>query len=296
MTNAGWWLAPGHWPLDPDVLVGLLLAAVLYRAGAARLGALAPARSRQAAYFAGLFVIFAAIQSPLDLATERSFSLHMVQHMLLLLVVPPLVVLGDPVRTARAALPVRLLRLERAVRSAPVVRAVVDVAGRPASTLVLFTAVLWGWHLPVLYDMALRIPVVHELEHAMDLGVGLLYWSVIVGMVTADDARLNRLPYLLGGVLACWVLGIVLTFATVPLYPPYLAVSGSVSATLAGQQLGAAIMWAPSMVPFDIAGAVLVQRWLAADERRAVLSAGVAPVGEAPTPPLSRLPDEPQLG
>lgn len=302
MTNVGWWLAPGHWPLEADVLVGLLLAAVVYRVGAARLGALAPARPRQAAYFAGLLVMFAAIQSPLDLATELSFSLHMVQHMLLLLVVPPLVVLGDPVRTGRAALPVRLLRAERSLRSAPVCRVLVDLARRPAITLVVFAAVLWGWHLPVLYDTALRIPVVHELEHAMDLGAGLLYWSVLVGMVTADDARLNRLPYLLGGVLACWVLGIVLTFATVPLYPPYLAASGSVSATLAGQQLGAAIMWAPSMVPFDIAGAVLVQRWLAADERRATmtsrdaLGAGVAPAGETRTPQLSRSPDEPQLG
>jgi len=274
VTADRWWLS---WSLDPDLVVALVLGAGCYVAGVRRLAG-GPVRvppGRRIAFGAGWLSIVVALVSPLDNAAGSSFAAHMVQHMVLLLVAPPLLLLGATASVVLAGLP------------SPVGRTVASggqrlAAGRlgrqirsrwgPRTALALFVAVLWLWHLPAAYDWALRQQLVHEAEHGSYLLAGLAYWHWVIAALDRrlpSGLLLRRLGYVAVGLLGCWLLGVVLGLAVHPLYHGYLAGGRSQAAVLADQQLGAGIMWAPGMVPFDIAGAVLVQRWLACDARAA---------------------------
>lgn len=207
---------------------------------------------RVVSFVVGLVAIAVAL-SPFaqDLAARR-FSAHMTQHMVLLMVAPPLLVYGRP------ALAI-LMGLSRGTRSA--VRtletrlgSVLRVVGHPALVWAAFTGVIWLWHLPRLYQGALSSPSVHGLEHVMFLAVGLTFWGTIIGAGTRRRvsyagavalAFLTMLP-------SVW-LAMILSFSPRVVYPVY--------GSLADQQLAGAIMWAPMAVSTMVVIAVLVLRW-----------------------------------
>jgi putative membrane protein len=243
---------------------GLVVAGVLYWLGGRT--AVTGRRWRGAAFYAGLVTLLVAIDSPVDTAADRHFWVHMTQHVLLMMVAPPLLLLGRPWP--------RLIRpLPRAVRL-PLARSVLAgtalaparTAGRflasPLPAFVLFNATLLLWHVPALYDLTLRNGTVHELEHTLFLGTGLLLWVHLLPSTRPQLSDAWRAAYATGALLVSWLLAIVLGLATHPLYSAY--------PSLTDQQLAAGVMWVPGSVPFCVAVFVAAYRWLdpAAGTRR----------------------------
>ena len=301
----GTWLEVWNWPFEVQVMLPLVLAVAAFARGGARAGGPRRAhdRWRAASFYTAVAVLVFAVQSPMDAFSERSFAWHMVQHMLLLLAVPPLAVAGQPWGRLWAGLPSAVRRgVEQAVgalvgsspRSVERSRAGIrSLVGNSRLMLGVFAAYLWAMHLPVVFDAALRSGTIHDLEHLGYLVVGTLYWARAIPSAPFPPrlAPLPRVGYLLGGLVACWVLGVVLTFASSPLYTPYLHVVGATySGVMSSQVTGGAIMWAPSMIPFDILFALSVQGWLADSARADSESSG------APFDAGAGAPAEPGMG
>jgi putative membrane protein len=256
--------------MGADDLPGLLavLAAVLYVRGLRRppQGSAAAwdergARLRATAFVAGLAVVVAALSSPFDGAADRLLWAHMAQHVLLVVVAPPLVVLGAPWVPLWLGLPLGVRRplarwLVRS-RSARPLRAAVSVLTTPLGAFALFNLDLLVWHAPALYDLTLRNQAVHDLEHALFLTTGLLFWAQLLPSWPLHR-RLDfggRLVYALGASLASWLLAVVLAFYPTPIYPAYADLAsrpGGVSA-LGDQRLAAGVMWVPGSIPFALA-------------------------------------------
>ena len=257
-----------------------LLAFVLHLLGERRAVALTGrprdrrARSRALTFYAGLATILVALQSPLDALAAKLFWAHMIQHLLLLTVAAPLIVLGNPWMSIWRPLPLRLRRaLARTVVRSPYFappRALLGVLARPAGAWLAFNLSLLLWHLPGPYDLTLRNIDVHVLEHSTFLLFGILFWAQVIGASPASSALAYswRIAYVAGAMLTNVGLSMYLAFAQHPLYSPYAVLAhrpGGISA-LADQQIGAGIMWAAGDIPFAIAVALLLHRWLVEQE------------------------------
>jgi cytochrome c oxidase assembly factor CtaG len=200
--------------------------------------------------------------------------------MLILTVAPPLILLGRPWVTIARVLPLEVRRavargLALGAWSTPL-RAAARQLTRPTAALVLFLGTLVAWHLPALYDATLRSSAVHELEHALFLAAGLLFWSQLIDS-PPFQSRLGFGPRTLYATLAMALgsgIGLVLAFASSPLYSGYADLGsrpGGISA-LADQHLAGGIMWVPGSISFTAAIVLFAYRWLgetARDGRRA---------------------------
>lgn len=201
---------------------------------------------------AGGLVLVAALASPLRSTAGEDVGAHMVQHLLLMSVAAPLLALaaGDPIR---------LLPWPRARRW---------VLGRgsamAAGAGLVYAVVLWGWHLPVLYDAAVDHDVVHAAEHLTMLGAGVAWWSVVLA-AGRGVSHVASFALVVPTAIHSAVLGAVLTFAPRPLYDGGAA---SPADALAAQQLAGTLMWGIGGVPFMAAAAVLVATWLRRSEAR----------------------------
>src|SRR3954454_5714583 len=207
---------------------------------------------RGAFLLAGWIVVGVALSPPLDAVADENLPWHMLQHMLLLAVAPPLFVLGEPVRVAFDLLPPRgAQRLARALR-----RRAPSALLNPAVALALFFGIVLGTHVPVVFDTALKSDPLHALEHLSYLLAGLLLWSAAIG---ADPARkpfslVGLTGLLTAAMVPMLALGVALATASGVVYSPYAATSGAAIA-LGQQETAATAMWAGD-IPF-IAALVL---------------------------------------
>jgi putative membrane protein len=266
---------PGLWEWSFNLpLVLILVLAVLYRIGERRThtpqAAAGAQRLRSACFYTGLAVLAIALCSPLDQLSEQLFWAHMVQHVLLLLVAAPLIVLARPwVRLWRClALQARrwLARgLVQGRRTAPL-RLLSRTLGSPVPSFLLFSGVLLAWHIPALFDATLRSEALHALEHTLFFSTALMFWKQVI---PSPPLRLRlgapqRVLYVVGAMIVSWALAVVLALAPHPLYDHYaheLARPGGISA-IADQQIAAGIMWVPGSITFVIVIFVYVHRWL----------------------------------
>lgn len=265
------------WPIEPP-LFAIAAAALLYALG---LGAgRTRAWLKETVFFgAGLLALVLAYGSPLVALGQELFWAHMTQHMLVLAVAPPLLLLGRPWATMAQGLPLAVRRpvprgFARGAWSAPL-RAVARKLAGPTPALILFTGTLAAWHLPALFNATLRSPFLHELEHGLFLATGLLYWSQLIDS-PPFRSRLRsgqRALYATVGMAVGSVLGLTLAFAPSPLYSDYadlVSRPGGISA-LADQHLAGGIMWVPGSISFTAAIVFFAYRWLeetAKDDRR----------------------------
>jgi putative membrane protein len=235
-------------------------------------------RLRALSFYGGLATIMIALESPLDALAEKLFWAHMIQHLLLFAVAAPLIVLAHPWMSIWRPLPLRLRRaLARTAMRSPYLaplRALFRVLAQPAGAWLAFNLNLLFWHLPGPYDLTLRNIDVHVLEHATFLLFGILFWAQVIGASPATKALsyTHRIGYVGAAMLTNVGLSIYLAFAQHPLYSPYAMLAhrpGGISA-LADQQIGAGIMWTAGDLPFAIAIALLVARWLAEQETKAI--------------------------
>jgi putative membrane protein len=265
------------WVWDPFVLIGLVVAAAVYARGLRtywrRVGTGRGVRVWQAAAYAcGLAALVLALVSPLDALAEALFAAHMVQHLVLLLVAAPLLVLGAPLVPALWALRrARRLALGRWWRGARSVRAAWRALSQPGLVWALYAATLWLWHLPALYQAALASAPTHALEHATLLGSALLFWWT--ALHAGRPGRLGRgldVLYVFTAGLQSGLLGILLTFARTPWYPAYAPGEAAWGLTpLEDQQLAGLLMWVPGGVVHLLAALALFVGWLDAAEREA---------------------------
>ena len=251
-------MAIGVGSLHPEVILAAAAAAALYAWAMRR----TPATRGQAACFVGsLVTLLVALNGPLhDLSDWYLFSAHMVQHLLLTLVVPPLLLLGLPTAMADALL--------RPVLARRVTAAVARTVTRPLPAFALYGVGLIGWHLPAPYNAALEIHGWHVVEHLVLLVTAVLGWWPVL----SPSRALPPLPYA-AQLLYLFVFGMpmtvvasMITGAEQVLYPFYEAAPRIVDLTpLADQRLGGIIMWVPSgLIPLA-AFTVVYFRWVAAE-------------------------------
>jgi putative membrane protein len=266
----------GGWYAEPVPLVAAAAAVLIYDSGSRRLATTqperAPTRTQKACLAAGIALILVALLSPLDDFALQLQWVHMVQHLVLLVVAPPLIVLARPWDTGMAAFGTRLHH----VLSAPE-RLLSTHARRGAASIaavVAFVAVLWVWHVPALYNLTLRDEAVHNLEHTAFLAVGLLFWTAALPRSDAVAAlgMIGRSVVVLTGLVGSWLLAVYIGYAPTVLYA--YSGSGGLTAT-ADQQIAAGVMWVPASVPFLIVLIWLGARWFENDARAAAAEAGL---------------------
>lgn len=249
---------------------GVLVAALLYWLGGRRRVS-APRHGRTVAFALGLLAIVAAVDSPIDSLAARLFLAHMVQHVLLISVAPPLFVLAAPWTRMWQPLPLRFRRtVARAVVLGPRahwLRRTAHAVSHPLAAWSLASATLVVWHVPALYDLTLRNELVHQLEHTLFFCTGLLFWGAVFDSPPFRTRLdwVHRAAFVTSGMLVGWLLAVVLAFARTPLYAAYVAVvhrPGGLTA-LADQRLAAGVMWVPGSLAYSIAIVVFAYRWLA---------------------------------
>lgn len=260
---------PSRW--DLAVLIALGAAAALYAAGSARLtkrGAHVR-RAERAAFWIGWAALVVAVSPPFDRIASSLFSAHMAQHELLMLVGAPLLVVGRPIVPWLWALPSGV----RPATGAGLRNQAVVAAWRwltmPQVAWAVHGLVVWVWHLPALYEGAVRSEGIHALQHAMFVGSAVCFWWGLV------YGRYGRAGY---GAAAFYVfvtsihtgiLGAIFTLSRSPYYAIYASRTPAAGADAAGdQQLAGLYMWIPAGMILTLAGLGLLVAWLAESDRR----------------------------
>jgi putative membrane protein len=198
-------------------------------------------------FLGGLCLLWVAIGSPLAAFDEASLTVHMVQHMLLMLVVPPLVLLGAPALPLLHGLPQWLVRttVGPILRWQPL-RALGTFITHPFVCWMLAAVALLAWHIPAAFELALRSDDWHDVEHICFLLTSILFWWPVV-QPFPSQARWPRwsVPlYLFLGMLPGSALGAFLTFCDRVLYRSYISATPVFSLTpLQDQVFAGALMW-----------------------------------------------------
>jgi putative membrane protein len=267
-------------------LLFVLTAGLVYARGITRCWATAGAgrivTRPQAACFVGAFAIaLVALGPPLDDGVQTNLAWHMVQHVLLLAVVPPLLAASAPVTVALYALPAGTRR-----RVQPAWRGVLRAQeGRfwlawTAGSFALANVTLALWHIPALYDAAVDHPLVHVAEHGTFLATATFFWWMALGAGRRERRGLGVLAVFIAS-LPATALGVLMTLASTSWYSPY----GTGTDAVHDQQIAGAIMWGFGGLALVVAAAALFAAWLLAmDEadRRAAERAGTGAVGVRP--------------
>lgn len=262
----------GTWLLDPLPWIGSILAVAAYLLAVRRVNRHHPRNPvpawRMAAWLAGVGVALVALVSAIDVYADDLLSVHMVQHILLTLVVPPLLALAAPITLLlRVASPrTRQRWLLPALHS----RAI-RVAASPIVAWTAFAAVLWATHFTPLYDAALENPTVHVAEHALFLASGVLFWWPVIAS-DPGPRRMGygpRVVYLLAQMPVGAAVGLTIYFATDVLYAHYATLERAWGPTAPeDQQIAGILMWGAGNVAMLAAIAAVIAAWMRAEMRR----------------------------
>lgn len=244
------------WEIHPTVVIGCIALLAWYFVSRQR-------RAKYASLFAlGILVLALSLISPIDpLGDEYLFSAHMLQHLLLILIVPPLLILGLPAD--------RVLRW----RQYNLVRRAEAILGRSSVAWISNMLMMTIWHIPALYNAANAATAVHIFEHLTFLVTGCMFWWPIFTPIQED--RLQPAPamlYLFGAAAVSTVLGILITFLPVGFYRPYahpLDELGALSlvrntwgiSALEDEKLAGLLMWVPGCSIYFVVMLLKLSRW-----------------------------------
>ena len=249
------------WSFDPLALAGLPLVGFLYYRGITSPGRKPRFHTawRARSFYLGLVVLAVAVLSPLDHLADELFSVHMTQHMLILMVGAPLILLGAPIVPVLRGTPRPIRRrVIIPVLQSLAVRFILRTLSRPLVAWPLYVLFIWGWHVPGLFVAALENELVHLIEHTSFAFTAYLFWWNIIDPhpLRANLSYLARIPYTFLTVVPAFALGAFLTFSSEPWFAPYeiTAPAYGISA-LEDQQIGGTIMWIPGSF---IIGATLI--------------------------------------
>lgn len=252
-AHVGWDPGPQllAWSADPAALVLIPLAALLYARGLASLGSHRRFHDgwRPQLFYLGLAAAFTVLVGPLDHLADELFLAHMAQHVVLVLVAVPLVLLGAPVVPIMRGVP-RALRRNALIPLLKLraVRGLLRLVSQPLVAWGLFVGAFLGWHVPPAFEAAATNEAVHVLEHAsFAIGAYLFWWNIIDPLpLKSNLTYLARVPYIFMTVVPNFALGAFLSFAPNAWYGVYAASAALYGITgLEDQQLGGVIMWIP---------------------------------------------------
>ena len=260
---------PWQWNLAPWLLALLALSAFGYARGLRRLwrnaGRGRGVAAHEAACFAlGWLALAAALVSPLDTLGARLFSVHMVQHELLMVVAAPLLVLGRPLGTWAWALSPRQRRWAGRLFSSRGWSGPWATLTDPLAAFSLHALAVWAWHLPVAFDAALAREGWHIAQHGAFLATALFFWWSVLG----HDPRGRYGPghsaaSLFATMMHTGALGALLSLAPQPWYAPYVASTLALGLDPAqDQQLGGLVMWVPAGLVYVVAALWVLGRML----------------------------------
>ena len=225
---------------------------------------------QKASFFFGLFLMFIALQSPLDPLSDHLLSFHQLQHFVLRMLAPMFVLLGAPLTPMLRGLPP--WALQRIVRPAArnyYVRRVYRLLTNPIFTIGLFLGSLYLWQFPGAFNLALRSDAIHAIMHLTMSGSGFLFWWVIIDP-KPHRSRLHyglRVLYLGLIVLPNTVLGAAITFSGDLLYTGYAEVTQPFGISLAtDQQLGGLMLWVPGDMMSIVAAGIVMIMWYQREE------------------------------
>lgn len=264
--------AASQWTWPPFVILPLLLIAILYGAGVARMRppvANVRALVRAILWFAlGWISLVVALDSPLHELGEQLFWVHMTQHEILMLISAPMLLLGRPVVTLLWALTPPWRKRATKLAGLQPLRTVRAMVSAPLSAWLLSALALWIWHVPWLFDRTLRSDWIHAAQHTTFFVSALLFWWPLVNR-TPGLGYGGALAYVFTTALHTSVLGALLTFAPRPWYSSYITTAPAWHLTaLEDQQLGGLIMWIPAGTLLLIVALVLLVKWLQESQTR----------------------------
>jgi cytochrome c oxidase assembly factor CtaG len=247
----------------------LCLAALVYTIGWLRLRAafqdlISP--WRLAAFLAGIVSVWIAIGSPVEAFDEASLTVHMAQHLLLMAIAPPLLLLGAPALPLLQGLPRWMARsIVAPILRWGWVKRLGHLVTNPAICWFAAAFALIGWHIPAVFELALRSRTWHEFEHASFFGTGLLFWWPVV-QPWPSIARWPRwsIPlYLFCATLPCDALSGFLAFCDRVVYSSYLSAPQILaSSPLQDQQCAAAMMWTCVTIIFLVPAVIVTVQML----------------------------------
>ena len=222
-------------------------------------------RGRAASFLSGFLVLGLAILSPLDALGEDLFWVHMVQHEVLLLVAAPLLVLSRPLGALVWALPAGWRQGAATLAQRLGLAAAMRWMTRPFTAWWIHAAVLWGWHVPALFEAAVTVRWVHDLQHFSFLVGALAFWWALLEARGGTQRQATAVLYLFTTLLHTSALGALLTFSQRAWYEPYVATAPHWGLdALEDQQLGGLIMWVPGGTVFLVAALASCAAWLRA--------------------------------
>ena len=253
IANLSWW----RWSVHPSTAIGISALGALY-IWASKVLQREPSAAQRSFFFSGLLLMFASLNGPIhDLSDDYLFSAHMVQHLLLTLAVPPLLLAGTPGWMLRPVLSRR--------RIAPVAR----FFTRAPIAFVAFNLVIAVWHLPAFYNAAMAHHSLHILEHLMFMAAAVLMWWPLLSQLP-EFPRLaypGQMLYSFLMSIPMSIVAIYIAMADHVLYPAYSAAPRVLPLSpLEDQLLGALIMWIPGGLIFIIIMTVVFFKWNARGE------------------------------
>ena len=257
--------ALAEWSLAPVGFVTVAVLVGLYGWGYVRLRRCAPTFHfpawHVAAFGAGALLLLLVEVSPINNYGDDLFWVHMVQHMVMVMVVVPLLLLGAPATLALRSASTRVRRTyfiplleSRALR----------VLTYPPVALVLFVVAISVWHVPGAYQAAVRNEVVHGVEHGSFVVTAALFWWLIVAVdaTRLRPAHIGRIALLIAAVLQTIALALILSGTEDPLYAIYVDVARDWGpSALTDQRIGAGVMWVPGTMMFFLAILTTVYYW-----------------------------------
>lgn len=266
------------WNADISVLIPLLLTIMIYAWGVRRIWQRAgPQRGitqRQILAFIGAMVAFmVALLSPLDALSGVLFSAHMTQHLILMMIAAPLLVLSNIQLAFLWLLPSGAAhRTGYSFNRSRLLPRLWNTLTQPVAAWLIFAISLWVWHIPTFYTAALNNETLHWLEHVLLLLSALLFWWALFKYTVQKHIQYGMaVLYLFTTLLQSGVLGALMTFTEQPWYSYYAALTPAWGFTpLQDQQLAGLIMWIPGGAIFTVLTIAYFSSWLRAMEERSL--------------------------
>jgi len=231
---------------------------------------------RPASFLGGLIVLWLAIGSPMDGFADALLSAHMIEHLLLMSVVPPLLLVGLPAVPLLRGLPLGLRRFTvNPLLRSPAVQRTVHFISTPLIAWLAMNVTFLAWHIPAAYDFALEHENWHAVEHLCFLATSILFWWCVLRPWPAASSRQSWsiLLYLVSADIVNTLLSAFLAFCGTPVYSFYLSHPNPLNAQpLDDQVLGASIMWVIGSIAFLLPAVIITLQLVGMGGRRELAS------------------------
>lgn len=228
------------------------------------------------AFYAGLVVMASAMLTPIDTFNDELFWVHMLQHLLMMLVAAPLILLGRPVQLALRAMPGRWSKeIGQRVFKPKAMRSGIAALSMPLIIAFVYNANFVFWHVPYLYEATLSSSLIHYLMHATYIGTAFLFWWPIIDPVPRHHKYSTGmiLVQLAVAMLCGKILGAVFTFAPNPIYDAYVNADRVWGMSpMVDQQISGIVMLVGGFLVYAVSFMVLLAHALLRADKRAAHS------------------------